>query len=294
MAFLGSNSLKNLLIGSDIILPFNVNNIKNGAYELTLGEQVFQTGENPRAVRNLIVDEEIYINPGQFALLLTEETVKVPKNKIAFISIKAGIKFEGLVNVSGFHVDPGFEGKLLFSVYNAGPSTILLRRGKRYFPMWFAELNETQEYVGDHENQRIIPDAPIKALSQGELASPTVLSKRIDEVNTKLQERMGLIEKEQTAKDYLVKTAVGLGVIILIKLIFDWVSYDNGFKKAIELKRKELKLDSIINQRLVEENNLRNQRDSIEILKSLEQKKLDSLRNEELKPAPVNKNESRH
>jgi dCTP deaminase len=47
-----------------------------------------------------------------------------------------------LVNVSGFHVDPEFEGRLLFSVFNAGPSAIPLRRGERCFHIWYAGLDQ--------------------------------------------------------------------------------------------------------------------------------------------------------
>ena len=49
---------------------------------------------------------------------------------MAFISIKAKLKFRGLVNVSGFHIDPGYRGKIIFAVFNAGPQPILLRRGQ--------------------------------------------------------------------------------------------------------------------------------------------------------------------
>ena len=285
MPFLGSNSLTKLLKGAPkdapIISSFNEGNIKNGAYELSLGAQVFQTGTKERLVKNLNSGQEIYIEPGQFALLLTEETIKMPKDKIAFISIKAGIKFKGLVNVSGFHVDPDFEGKLLFSVYNAGPSTILLRQGTRYFPMWFATLSEDQTYSGKREKQTSIPTDPVEALSQGELASPNALSKRIDEIRSEYDKKFAVIEKEATAKDYLIKTALGLGVIILVKFILDWVSYNNGFSSAIELKEKTVKLDSSINARLNEEKTIRIRIDSLnneaneanEVL----QRKLDSV-----------------
>jgi hypothetical protein len=39
-----------------------------------------------------------------------------------------------------------------------------------------------------------------------------------------------------------------LGIIILLKFIFDWISYDNGFKKGYDLKRKEIIADPIINK----------------------------------------------
>jgi dCTP deaminase len=185
MAFIGNRNLE-LLLSSNakVISPFDPEKIKNGAYELTLGAEVYLTDSKKRTVKNLADGEKIEIKPGQFALLLTQEYIKIPTNRIAFISIKAGIKFKGLINVSGFHVDPGFEGKLLFSVYNAGPSNIRLSSGTSYFPIWFAAIDqEDQDYKGSHEAQTRIPDGPVEALSQGELASPNVLSKRIDESN---------------------------------------------------------------------------------------------------------------
>jgi dCTP deaminase len=48
----------------------------------------------------------------------------------------------GLINVSGFHVDPGFYGKLIYAVYNAGPSEIHLSRGTEMFLIWFADLDK--------------------------------------------------------------------------------------------------------------------------------------------------------
>jgi hypothetical protein len=38
--------------------------------------------------------------PGQFALLLSSEKIRIPPDTIGFISIKARIKFRGMVNIS--------------------------------------------------------------------------------------------------------------------------------------------------------------------------------------------------
>ncbi len=63
----------------------------------------------------------------------------------------------GLINVSGFHVDPGFKGKLLFSVYNAGTGPISMEKGEPYFLIWFAELalkdGEKDTYNGEHKTK---------------------------------------------------------------------------------------------------------------------------------------------
>ncbi len=240
MSFIGKNSLTQLLKNSDVISPFNEERIKNGSYELSLGTQVFQTDSAPRAVKYLKESEKIEIKPGQFALLLTNEYVKIPEDKIAFISIKASIKFKGLVNVSGFHVDPGFEGKLLFSVYNAGPANIVLSNGTSYFPIWFSELDEKQDYMGQHEKQMKIPDEPVEALSQGELTSSNVLSERIDKLD---------LRKNYT--QWLLITLIVMLGGLWLKGCYDL----NDTKKAIEYGYKK-KVDELNSDSLYKKSNL--------------------------------------
>ena len=100
------------------------------------------------------------------------------------------------------------------------------------------------------------------------MASPNALSKRIDDNQKELDKRVGLVEKEQTAKDYLVKTAVGLGIVILFKFVLDWNAYDNGFKRGVELKQKEYITDSLIKQKLIEQKNLLIESDSVKKVKA--------------------------
>lgn len=61
---------------------------------------------------------------------------------MGFISVKLVYKKCGLINVSGFHVDPCFKGNLIFSVYNAGPSDILLKKGTPVFMIFFCKLTQ--------------------------------------------------------------------------------------------------------------------------------------------------------
>ena len=84
---------------------------------------------------------EVIIPSGQFAFLLTEEFVHIPVEAMGFISLKSKQKWKGLINVSGFHVDPGFNGRLVYSVYNAGPANIHLTRGQPMFLLWIADLD---------------------------------------------------------------------------------------------------------------------------------------------------------
>jgi len=189
------------------------------AYTLTIGHEVYvspstQATEPQNAtVRRLADGEGFTIPPGQLAFLLTEEIVRVPPDAVAFISIKAKIKFRGLINVSGFHVDPGFNGRLIFSVFNAGPLTIHLRQGQPTFLIWYANLDRMSSKIKNEPVQESIPAELITGVS-GELQSFASLSSRIKDVEKTLTDKVHSIEREQTY--YRVIGAIALAVVLAI------------------------------------------------------------------------------
>jgi dCTP deaminase len=130
--FWSTETLKERLDKEKIVSPYAPSAVKACCYELSVGEEAFVTGESAKKII-LKEGDAVGIPPGQVVLILTRETIKVPLNTIGFLSIKFGWKARGLINISGFHVDPGFEGKLVFSMYNAGVQTIQLSYGARLF-----------------------------------------------------------------------------------------------------------------------------------------------------------------
>src|SRR6266498_245544 len=181
MAFWSSEKLKQRQqLQPNLVEPFENGAVKHGAYELSLGPEAFLTSYDDGKKRILTDSEQLVIPPGQFGLLLTEEQVSVPRDAIGFISITAGIKFRGLVNVSGFHVDPGFTGRLKFSVYNAGSRDIILERRQRVFLLWFSDLDQITDdtYAGSHANQNAITPDDVMRI-QGQIASPGQLKNEI-------------------------------------------------------------------------------------------------------------------
>ncbi|MCB0518493.1 MAG: deoxycytidine triphosphate deaminase [Lewinellaceae bacterium] len=267
MSYLGTEKLKQLIEAKSVISPLPDSmrmsqRIKQGAYELSLGDEVFQTDSKDKKRQILTKErEQVIINPGQFALLLTEESVRIPKDKIAFISIRAGIKLRGLVNVSGFHVDPGFEGKLVFSVFNAGSGPISLEKGQPYFLIWFAELSvpemDADSYDGEHQGQTNIPLKYIDALNSSELASPNVL---LEKINSNYQD----LNSKATTRDYIFRTGLGILIVIALKLFLEWGVYQNGINKGYNKKSEEIEADSILNNLLIQKKALLLEIESLE------------------------------
>jgi dCTP deaminase len=174
--------------------------------------------------------EPVTIPPGQFAFLLTEETVSIPRDVMGFISVKATYKLKGLVNVSGFHVDPGWSGRLLFTVFNAGPATIHLQRGLPVFLLWVADLTEASEKHKAGVGPDCIPPGVIGNIT-GVVDSIYALEKRvkadIKDVSDKqdsFKEQVAEI-KEGQAKVLLyigIAAVVGGGVVgAVTKLVAD-------------------------------------------------------------------------
>jgi dCTP deaminase len=191
------------------------------AYTLSIGPEVYVSPSDQAAdpttvtVRRLGEGEAFTIPPGQFAFLLTEEVVTVPTNALAFISIRAKTKFRGLVNVSGFHVDPGYRGQLTFAVFNAGPVTIHLKRGQSIFLIWYASLDCETAFKKDSTIHRGIDTELVTAVA-GELQSFASLSKKIKDVDKALADRVHAIEKEQTY--YRVIGSVALAIVIALSV----------------------------------------------------------------------------
>ncbi len=183
MAFWTSEKLKEKASIEELIRPYNENRVKHGAYEMSLGHEAFITSDKQKKKQPLADGEQLVIPPGQFGLLITTEEIRIPADAMGFISIKAGIKFSGLVNISGFHVDPGFSGKLKFSVYNAGSRNVILASGQNVFLIWFSDLDRATSdlYSGDHANQKEISSQDVMRI-QGEVHSPAAIDKRLTDL----------------------------------------------------------------------------------------------------------------
>jgi len=160
---------------------------KSGAsYDLRLGKEVLVTPE--KEPRLLEKGQILHINPGQYAVLTTEEYIRMPKNLLGLITVRFSYKSKGLVNISGFHVDPGFNGHLVFSVYNTGPATVSLRRGEKVFSIFFAGIDPEVEYKnGDYQFQKEIPLEIIETFAGARVPSLQVLEVKVNRNSTMLK-----------------------------------------------------------------------------------------------------------
>lgn len=218
MTFWSGETLSKRLPG--LIKVFDPTLIDCNAYTLCVGPEAYITPDHKtqNPLRHTAIslknngEDRLAIPPGQFGFLLTEEEIEVPETAMAFISMKSTFKLQGLINASGFHVDPGYKGKLIFSVFNAGPKSIHLKRGTPLFLIWYADLDENAKnqkdiYKKTQPGHDTIPLSLINGIS-GEIQSAHGLSEKIRD-----------LDKAVSTNSVLVKWLFGLLGTLIVALI---------------------------------------------------------------------------
>jgi dCTP deaminase len=150
--------------------------------DLRLGPEAYISSK--KALTTLAWKEPITIQSGEFGLLVTEEVISIHKDIVGFISLRFTQAVKGLVNISGRHVDPGYTGRLAFSVYNAGPRPIVIRRGEPVFMLTFATLDAA---VGERTDSHVSSLEGIKSDWMAAVMGPPVSLPRLDRRITRME-----------------------------------------------------------------------------------------------------------
>lgn len=192
---------------------------ERASYNLSVGPEIYITpsSSDDSKSRETLDDRECRaIPPGQFALMHSEEEVSIPNDAIAFITLRSkATKFRGLVNVSGFYVEPGYRGSLVFAVFNAGPAPIHVGRGDKWFEIFFADIDAKVDTSQPKSTFKGIPTELITPLSDRFHSLPG-LDQKIDETRDDLDGRLQRIERDHSilrwSQGLILGALIALGV----------------------------------------------------------------------------------
>ena len=97
----------------------------NVSYDLRVGREYMDHRNLGR--QTLDDDDEIPLPPGAAVILETEESIRLPRSRFAFIVPKVGLLQDGVSNTMS-KVDPGYDGPLLVTLFNLGKKTVKIAR----------------------------------------------------------------------------------------------------------------------------------------------------------------------
>lgn len=154
-----------------------------------MGDEVFvSTEDGPISLKE---EKNVVIRPGETALLQSFEKFDLPKDCLGLISLRFRHKVKGLVNISGFHVGPGYTGRLTFSIYNAGPNEVVFRHRDPVFMIIFNKLNKGTD-IERSEGSDSLEAEWIQHISGPEI-SLSGLDERTNSLESKVNILIGLL-----------------------------------------------------------------------------------------------------
>jgi len=111
----------------------------NASYDLRVGDEYRDHRDSTK--NDLIDGQKICLQPGSAVIIETTESVQFPKTRFGHIVPKVSLLQEGLSNTSS-KIDPGYEGKLLITVFNLGKRTLFLEKGQKFCTMYVLDIGE--------------------------------------------------------------------------------------------------------------------------------------------------------
>ena len=137
-----------------LIVPFNPENLKPAAYELTVGDEYFISGEFLSLDGEHPETAAITIPPFEVAVLKTAQVLCLPRYMIARWNIRVIHAYSGLLWVGGPQVDPGWVGHLFCPIYNLSDKPVTLKLGDALAVMDFVKTTPFDKRKPDTELKR--------------------------------------------------------------------------------------------------------------------------------------------
>ncbi|MCD6373430.1 MAG: dCTP deaminase [Thermococcus sp.] len=136
-----------------LIEPFNEKSLQPAGYDLRVGDEAYVQGR----IIDVKKESRVLIPPKTYALVLTLERVKLPDDVMGDMKLRSSLAREGLIGSFAW-VDPGWDGNLTLSLYNASDEPVELEHGERFVQIAFIRLESPAKnpYRGSYQGSRRI------------------------------------------------------------------------------------------------------------------------------------------
>lgn len=108
--------------------------------------------------------KEIILQPGDFYLVKTMETVNMPRNLVGILKPRTSLQRMGIL-LRTAQVAPGYAGPLTFAMVNVGPCQVRLEMGARIVHIMFARVEGASSlYRGQWQGGRVTTEQKEKQI----------------------------------------------------------------------------------------------------------------------------------
>jgi deoxycytidine triphosphate deaminase/uncharacterized coiled-coil protein SlyX len=181
----------------ELVSPFSANHLAPCSYDFSAGNSYVIAGGG--ATDNTS-SKPLVIGPGSYAGLISAERVKVPANVYMVLGTKRKLSYDGIILLSGSVVDPGYEGHLLFVLYNSSGKKRIIYPGKKVCVATFFQLDKSVENplgADPSLSEGHFPGEFLDSMANMELPSMVEINEKLKEIHV-LERRILQLEETYT------------------------------------------------------------------------------------------------
>jgi dCTP deaminase len=222
-AVLTDVEIRRLVEEAELISEFVEGSLSGASYDLRLGHECFTRGEH----RMLSVDSPSHrLGPGQFILLTSLECLRLPDDVVGRAGLISRWAQRGLISLFSPQIDPGFQGRIVVPLFNAGDGPVTLKLGETMFTVEFARTTgcASVSWVKTHAPLMSIPAGVEVHMARPDLDDITRRLDELAETVTALQAtlsgyQIGTGERKMASGTTAQWIAVVIAVVALVAVI---------------------------------------------------------------------------
>ena len=132
---------------------------------------------------------ELVVSPGEMVFVMSKERLNLPRNIFSQLSPRRKMTEFGIITLGGLAIDPGYNGKLLFGLYNISSENFKLVPNAKLVGAVFFELEEN-ELLPDYTPPKAIDgysSTLIEKVAKYQPVGITTLEESIKEIERQLE-----------------------------------------------------------------------------------------------------------
>lgn len=160
--------------------------LQPASYDLRVGEEGFTSSAG--RVINIQIEGVLEIQPGDFALVMTHEKLRLPNAMLGRFGLRSEYARMGLLATVGPQVDPGFEGRLVIGIVNFSCQSIKLQYLTPFCSLELQRLGTSASipYKGPYQGQEHLTDKIISKIPKEPFPLAVMLIRQLAAISPSL------------------------------------------------------------------------------------------------------------
>lgn len=161
---------------------FSQSSLEASSYDISVGMKGIVGGEGNEID---LSKDPMVLGPGAYGGIISLERLKLPDDVYARIGSKRALSYEGVILLTGTMVDPGYDGHLLFGLYNASQRRVVIRIRRKICNIVFERLSHPPKKTATSDpslQSGNFPDIFVDRMTNMEVLPWMQISERVKQI----------------------------------------------------------------------------------------------------------------